>query len=181
VIRLFNLALALAACAGFFAIHGAQAQQSLGEAARKARKARPAAAPKHVITNDEIRTARTEAQAAAPAEGAKAAPTQSPSAAATDPAEEKAKAAADMQKKAAELRAKVADADREINLLEREQKLQAASFYGDAGAQLRNPADFAEKQRKFKADIEAAQAKRDAAKQQLEALAEQARRSGVTL
>ncbi len=50
-------------------------------------------------------------------------------------------------------KAKVADLEREINLMDREYKMRAAVFYSDAGARLRDDKKWADEERKYKDDL----------------------------
>ena len=61
----------------------------------------------------------------------------------------------------------------------REYRLRAAAVYSDAGNRLRNSATWDKEDQQYKEQIAAKQKAVDAAKQQLAALEEQARRSGV--
>lgn len=68
---------------------------------------------------------------------------------------------------------------RELDVLQREQRLRAAAYYADAGTQLRDPAKFAEESRAQQEQIDSKKQSLDAAQQKLEELQEQARKSGV--
>ncbi len=74
---------------------------------------------------------------------------------------------------------KVDDANRELDLLQREYRLRAAVMYADAGNRMRNQASWDKEDADFKDKI--AQKQKDAAeaKQQLEDLQEKARKAGV--
>lgn len=94
--------------------------------------------------------------------------------------------AADRQKANDEWKGKIADqkskvdlASRELDVLQREYKLRAASFYGDAGNRLRNSGAWDKEDADYKAKIAAKQAEVDAAKKALDDMQEQARKSGV--
>ncbi len=94
--------------------------------------------------------------------------------------------AADRQKGYDEWKGKIADqkskvdlAARELDVLQREYKLRAASFYGDAGDRLRNSEAWDKEDADYKAKIAAKQAEVDAAKKALDDMQEQARKSGV--
>jgi hypothetical protein len=68
---------------------------------------------------------------------------------------------------------------RELDILEREQKLRAAAYYGDAGTMLRDSAKFTEDSKKQQADIDSKKQALDAAQQKLADLEEQARKAGL--
>lgn len=68
---------------------------------------------------------------------------------------------------------------RELNVLQGEFRLQAAKFYGDAGARLRNPGGWDNMQKQYQQQIDAKQKALDQAKKQLDDTQEQARKSGV--
>jgi len=68
---------------------------------------------------------------------------------------------------------------RELDIEQREYRLRAASFYGDAGNRLRNAAAWDKEDAQYKQKIADKQKAVDAAKHQLENLQEQARKDGV--
>lgn len=68
---------------------------------------------------------------------------------------------------------------RELDVLQREQRLRAAAYYADAGTQLRDPARFAEESRAQQEQIDSKKQSLDAAQQKLEELQEQARKAGI--
>ena len=78
---------------------------------------------------------------------------------------------------------KIADQKAAVDLasrvIQREYRLRAAAVYSDAGNRLRNSATWDKEDQQYKEQIAAKQKAVDAAKQQLAALEEQARRSGV--
>ena len=57
--------------------------------------------------------------------------------------------------------------------------MRAATFYGDAGAQLRNSAQWSKDDAQYKSDMESKQKALTAAQQELSDLQEQARKAGV--
>ena len=57
--------------------------------------------------------------------------------------------------------------------------LRAAAFYGDAGAQLRNSAQWSKDDAQYKSDMDSKQKAIAAAQQELSDLQEQARKSGI--
>jgi hypothetical protein len=73
----------------------------------------------------------------------------------------------------------IARLQRELDISQREAKLRAATFYGDAGAQLRDQAKFAEDMRKQQEEMDSKKQALDAAQQKLADLQEEARKSGV--
>ncbi len=68
---------------------------------------------------------------------------------------------------------------RELDILQREQKLRAAAYYGDAGTMLRDSAKYTEESKKQQEDIDAKKQALDAAQQKLSDLQEQARKEGI--
>ncbi len=163
--------------------------QSLGDLAREQRKKKgPASPTTKVYTNDNLpRTtsltivsgpggseAAAEPASSQPASRGAAASGKGETAAAADPAA----AEAEWRARIGEQKSSVASLERELDLLQRENRLQGASFYADAGTRLRDEAKFAEQQRKFQADIAAKQQELEAAKQKLEDLREELRRAG---
>jgi hypothetical protein len=106
-----------------------------------------------------------------------------PAAVATQPA---AQTAADKQQAASDLKDKIADAQsrvdllsRELNVAQKEYQLRAASFYGDAGARLRNASEWDKEDAASKDTLAGKQKELDDAKQELSDLQEQARKAGV--
>ena len=84
-----------------------------------------------------------------------------------------------MKKKMAEQQQKIDALNHEISLDQREDRLRAAAFYGDAGNQLRNSADWQKQQTQSKSDAEAKQKALDEAKQQYDEMQEKARKAGI--
>ena len=68
---------------------------------------------------------------------------------------------------------------RELDVQQREYKLRAAEFYGDAGERLRNQASWDKEEADYKETIAGKQKVLDDAKQRLSDMQEDARRSGV--
>ena len=172
---------------------GAMAQeQSLGDAARAARKEkRPPA--KMVYTNDNLPTNTTISVVGPsplvsdekPAAEEKPALAEKSSAKLPDDKDKEKPALKDGEKetKAAETptpqteqewqdlmsaqKKKIADLEHELDLEQREYKLQVAQYYADAGTQLRDQKDWADREVKFRAEITDKQKQIDDAKAQL--------------
>jgi hypothetical protein len=68
---------------------------------------------------------------------------------------------------------------RELDIAQREARLRAAAFYGDAGTMLRDQAKFAEDSRKEQAEIDGKKQALDTAQQKLADLQEQSRKAGL--
>jgi hypothetical protein len=68
---------------------------------------------------------------------------------------------------------------RELDIAQREARLRAAAFYGDAGTMLRDQAKFAEDTRKEQAEIDGKKQALDTAQQKLADLQEQSRKAGL--
>ena len=158
--------------------------QSLGDQARELRAEKTPAPQTKVYTNDNLPTgggitvigspAPAAAPAAAPAKGstaAAAAPASSPA----DDSKAADKLKADVQAQKDE----ISRLQRELDVATREWKLQQATYYADAGNQLRDPAAFAERERKYNDETKQKQQALDEAKQKLEDMQEQARKSGL--
>jgi len=163
-----------------------QTGQSLGDAARAARKkkAQPDG-PVKVYDNDNLPTTETLSIVGpepAAAGGQQASSPQTPEQKAQAKAaaeEQKKQAATDMQKKLDEQNAKIAQLSRELDLDQREYRLRAAAFYSDAGNRLRNAAQWDKDDASYKTDIEAKQKALDDAKAALTGLQEEARKAGL--
>lgn len=168
------------------------AQQSLGDAARAAREKKPRTATnKPTITNESLRlsgpmteasvsngAATSSSDAAKPADGTK------PAEGAAKPADEKDDAAKkeDQKKQLADdiakTQAELTQLTRELDVLQRENRMRAATYYADAGNRLRNEQQYAAADRQYQSDIQAKQQAISAAKTKLEGLQEQARKLG---
>jgi hypothetical protein len=196
-----KLSLLIAVFAVFVA--GSQAQ-SLGEAARKARKEKAAPSPaQKVYTNENLPSGPlsvatvNDEEKPRPQENAdgEAMPSEaSPEAGAgsSERQQDGAATAADSspggggkqdysawQTRIAEQKNKVQLLERELGVLEREYRLRIAVFYADAGTRLRDDRKFADGDRQYKSDLETKKSALAAAKQQLEDIREEARKAGV--
>jgi len=97
------------------------------------------------------------------------------------------KAAADSNAKAndaaaaaiAQQKEKVSLLARELDVLQREYKLQTVTYYADAGTRLRDPKDWTDQRKKFDDDITAKTNALADAKATLETMQEDARKSGA--
>jgi hypothetical protein len=185
----FGALLLLGASGQTFAQSSAQASsQSLGDAARAARKNKPQSdtTVRH-YDNDNLPTTETlsvvgpEASAQpATAQEATAQQSSSSSAAATAAAAAEHKQSADdMQNKLDAQKAKIDSLSHELDLDQREYRLRAAAFYSDAGNRLRNAAEWDKEDAQYKTDMDSKQKSLDEAKSQLTDLQEQARKAGV--
>ena len=166
--------------------------QSLGEQAREMRAEKTPAPQSKVYTNDNLPTGGgITVIGAPPAPAAAAASSTTPTASAATPAKGAAAAsaansAADDQKAADKLKddvqaqkEEISRLQRELDVATREWKLQQATYYADAGNQLRDPAAFAERERKFNDETKQKQQAIADAKQKLDDMQEQARKSGL--
>jgi hypothetical protein len=164
---------------------GAAAAQSLGDLARAARKHKtePSTASRH-YDNDNLPTdqqlsivgppptAGTNAGPGAASANA-AAPTAAPSPSGDRQKADELKAKLETQK------AKIDALNHELDLDQREYRLKAASFYGDAGERMRNAAQWDKEDTQYKSDIDGKQKALDAARQELDDLQEQGRKAGI--
>jgi flagellar hook-length control protein FliK len=166
---------------------GGASAQSLGDAARAARKNKPATSstPRYfdndnLPTNDGLSVVGPSPAADAKAENVNSA--EATKAAAVDPAA----AAADRQKTADEWKekldkqqAKIDDLSHQLDLDQREYRLRAAAYYGDAGARLRDAAQWDKDDAQYKTDVDEKQKAIEAARQELSDMREQARKAGI--
>ena len=167
------------------------AQQSLGDAARAARAQKQRTATnKPAITNDSIRSMggpMTEATASSSlpaADTSKDATKSADAAKAADKSEKDEAQAKEDQKKQladdlAKTKAELDQLTRELDVMQRENRLRAATYYADAGNRLRNEQQYAAADRQYQQDIQTKQSAINAAKAKLDGLREQARRLGV--
>jgi hypothetical protein len=166
------------------------AQQSLGDAARAAREKKPrTASNKPTITNESLRltgpmTEASVSNGVASSNTAKTADATKPAEGAAKAADEKDEAAKkeDQKKQLADdiakTQAELTQLTRELDVLQRENRMRAATYYADAGNRLRNEQQYAAADRQYQADIQAKQQAISAAKAKLDGLQEQARRLG---
>lgn len=166
----------------FFAVMlfaaGAWAQQTLGEIARQNRaKKKPASTvrldddnmPRTLTSNPEDDTKKDADKPAT-----------------SDKEKDKKEAAeadkAKNDKLADQIKAQkeeISKLQRELDIVQREQRLRAAAFYADAGTRLRDQGKFAEDSRKEQSEIDTKKQALDAAQQKLADLQEQARKAGL--
>ncbi len=155
----------------------AVAQQSLGDAARKARAQKKA--PATIVVEGEgapqIDNPASDSSRDTPA-----------SAATTADAKPKTTSAGPEKQKTDDWTAKIEAQKKEIVLLQREldvaareQRLRAAAYYGDVGTQMRDQAKYAEDSRKEQELIDTKKQALDQAQQKLADLQEQARKAGA--
>lgn len=170
---------------------GGVSAQSLGDYARAARKNKtePTTASRHfdndnMPTNENLSvvgpppTSDAQAGNAPLSSAAKAAATGTPAAAGTGSADRQ-KVADEWQKKLDKQKEKIDALNHELDLDQREYKLRAAAMYGDAGARLRNAAEWDKEDTQYKSSIDGKQKALDAARQEMDQLQEQARKAGV--
>lgn len=166
--------------------------QSLGDYARASRKTKlqPASASHHydndnLPKNQHLSVVGPQSSVdaenppaptapSAPADGAKAA-TKDPKAEAADPR----KAAEELQKKIDDQKQKVDALNHELDLAQREYRLRAAALYSDAGNRLRNQGAWDKEEAQYQQDVADKQKAIEAAKQQLDAVQEEAQKAGV--
>lgn len=168
------------------------AQQSLGEVARKNRSAGTARpVPNKVITNEDLgepAQGRPEVTANAKVDAATEAATKDGKEDGKDKADEGAAAAAEKtpqeqlaawKQRVSEQKQKVDLLQREYNVALRENQIQNAEYYADAGTRLRNTQQWTEQQAKLRTEMDAKQKALGAEKQKLADLIEEARKAGI--
>lgn len=153
---------------------------SLGDVARQARKDKAKAETSHHYDNDNL-PVNEDVSVVGPAPSAPA-PSADPNSAQNTPTDSKTAQAnhqTEIKQKMDEEKSKVDALAHELELDQREYRLRAATFYGDAGAQLRNSAQWSKDDAQYKSDMESKQKALTAAQQELSDLQEQARKAGV--
>lgn len=166
------------------------AQQSLGEAARQARKNKPPEPTTKVITNDdfgrpwtslmpdtdtaETDTNKDQQNADANKEKENAQEKKKTS------AEEQAELDKQWKQRIEAQNEKITLLERELDVLQRENRMRASNYYGDAGNRLRNPGKYAEDDRQYRDNIAAKQKELDDAKTELDNMREEARKAGAS-
>jgi hypothetical protein len=156
------------------------AAQSLGEAARAARKNKPetTSASRH-YDNDNLPTDQTLSVVGPPAGEASAA--QAAKAAALNPsaaAVERQKSADAWKDKLDKQKEKIASLSHELDIDQREIQLHAAAMQSDPSVGVRN-VQFNKDEAQYKSDLEAKQKALDAARQEMDDLQEQAHKAGI--
>jgi hypothetical protein len=161
---------------------GAAAAQSLGDAARAARKNKPepSSTSRH-FDNDNLPTGDA-LSVVGPSPASTANAGQAPKAAAVDPAAaaaERQKTADDWKKKLDQQKEKVDSLNHELDLQQREYRLRSATFYADEGNRVRNAGALEKEGTQYKSDVDGKQKAIDAARQELDDMQEQAHKAGV--
>jgi hypothetical protein len=167
---------------------GASAQ-SLGDYARQARKNKPKTetTSRHydndnLPVNEQLSVVGPDPSAATAGDQKTATATATAQTGATDPKAAQAdrqKAVDEIKQKMDDQKSKLDALNHELDLSQREYRLRAATFYGDAGAQLRNSAQWSKDDTQYKSDMDSKQKAIAAAQQQLSDLQEQARKAGM--
>jgi len=173
---------------------GSTKEQPLGDYARSVRKAKSSATTKQ-FDNDNLPTSdKLSVVGEAPTTGdnnTASAPADSSQAANTAEAEKKpqvtpGESAEDRQRVYEEWKDKIAKEKEQVDLLareldvtQREYRLRAAAMYADVGNRMRNETSWDKEDKDYKDKIAEKQKTLDEAKQHLEDLQEEARKSGV--
>lgn len=168
------------------------AQESLGDVARQERaKPKPQAAK--VITDDDISPAKiateqssgtTEKKKISDADAGQGAGESADGKPAKDKdepltADEKIKQIEMWKTKIAAQEAKVQSLDQAVQQIDRDYRLRMSAFYGDLGVRLRDEAKWADEEKKYHEEIAVKQKERDAERDKLEDMKDEARRAGV--
>lgn len=173
----------------FVATTLASAQESLGDFARKER-ARPKPHAAKVITNEDIPSVDTSSDSATTDD--KKAPAAEADAKDKDKAknkdkdkdkalsaEEKIQLMEKWKGKIAAQEAAVKQLDDQVAQIDRDYKLRMSGLYADLGNRLRDQAQWAADEKKFQEDMAAKEKERDAARDKLSSMKDEARREGV--
>lgn len=174
--------------AGSLAIPSRAQDQPLGDYARKVRQEKTKAQPANkkfdndnLPTNDKLSIVGNAAPA--PEEGAADADKSAEKAAekekGPESAEQRQKAYDGWKQKIADQKEEIDRLGRELDVVQREYRLRAASFYADAGERLRNSAAWDKEDAQYKQQIADKQKALDDAKQHLDDMQEDARKAGV--
>jgi hypothetical protein len=164
---------------------GGATAQSLGDAARAARKNKVAASPttRH-FDNDNLPTS-DDLSVVGPTPDANGSATNSAkntkvaAADAAGAAAERQKTADQWKSKLDKQQDKIESLSHELDLQQREYRLRAAAYYGDAGTRLRDAAQFDRDDVQYKTDVDGKQKAIEAARQELGDMKEQARKAGI--
>jgi hypothetical protein len=115
----------------------------------------------------------------APAAGKRAPKVEEPKITPGESAEDRQKVFDKWQDKLDTQQQKVDMLNRELDVMQREQKLKAAEFYSDAGARLRDSANWDKQQKDYQDQLQSKQKALTDAKQDMTDMQEDARKSGV--
>jgi hypothetical protein len=179
--------LAVIIFAGGLAIPTRAQDQPLGDYARKVRQEKTKEQPANKkFDNDNLPTddklSIVGNAAAAPEESAdadKSAEKTEEKEKVPDSAEQRQKAYEGWKQKIAGQKDEIETLSRELDVVQREYRLRAASFYADAGERLRNSAAWDKEDAQYKQQIADKQKALDSAKQHLDDMQEEARKAGV--
>lgn len=158
------------------------AGQTLADRARELRKQkRTPAANEKVYTNESLSLRPAPSITETKPSDAKDAKTPAADEGedAPSPEEEKAALAADFRARITKAQGELATLQREVNIAQRENQIQTAQFYADAGNRLRDERKFAEEQKRIIADLQDKQRKITETQALIEQLRDQARRAGI--
>jgi len=159
---------------------GVLAQQSLGDIARQNRNKKKGTSNVKLDDDNMPRTAQPQADTPKkddkPADAAKAKDAKDAN---KDDKEAQVKKADDIKTKVEAQKEEISRLQRELDIAQREAKLRAATYYGDAGDQLRDSAKFGEDMRKTQEEMDSKKQAIDAAQQKLSDLQEEARKAGL--
>jgi len=175
----FSVALLGAAAFG----QSSSTERSLGDVARQQR-ADKKAAPKRVITNEDLPSSSTGVTVA-PSPAGEAVPTKDSKKPATsgkpeDAAASKTPPDETYRTEIKKQRAEIANLEKELAELRHKQQVQSTNAYIDAGARLRDPKAWTEQREKLDKDIASRQQKIQDARAKLDDLLEQARKLGIS-
>ncbi len=163
-----------------FLVAGAFGQQSLGDIARQNRNKKK---PTPAVNLDDDNMPRKALIEPDTSSDDKKADTDEDKDSASDKDKDKASAKedkkSDLVKSIDAQKDEISHLQRELDIAQREQKLRAAAYYGDAGTMLRDSAKYTEESKKQQEDIDAKKQALDAAQQKLSDLQEQARKEGI--
>jgi hypothetical protein len=159
---------------------GTAAAQSLGDAARAAKKNKSETSPttRH-YDNDNLPTNETLSVVGPTPDGK---PAQATKANAVDPAAaaaEQKKTADEWKQKLDSQKQKIDSLNHELDLEQREYRLRQAAYYSDAGARLRDPAQWQKDETQYKSDSDQKQKALQSAQQELTDMQEDARKAGI--
>ncbi len=161
-------------------VWGQQQQQSLGDIARQNRAHKKGSAAVRLNDDNMPRTLTANADENAPKTDDKAVKDDKDkdkdkdAKAAAKPSSEQIVKAVEAQKQ------EISRLQRELDVAQREQRLRAAAYYGDAGTMLRDQAKYTEDSRKLQDEIDGKKQALDTAQKKLADLQEQARKAGVS-
>jgi len=167
----------------FIGAAAAAQDQSLGDVARANRAKKHSSASAIKLDDETVARTSSPSTSSEPDTAKKAdektSDAKDADASKANPAEAQKQKGDDIKKQIDAETKEIAILQRELDVAQREARLRAAAYYGDAGTMLRDQTKYAEDTRKEQDELNTKKQALDAAQQKLADLQEQARKAGI--